>query len=349
MKNYVDKSIFATSNTRNDIMDYTSKIAILREELKQESITIDKGQKHIASAINSYNTVKTELSLASTGSNKSEKAMEFLHDELMNMSETYSLIIQERETYPKKLDAIEYEYEKICERLQDLFGLAGLGLSAEMFAHEFDSSTRSIISKNQKILSPHKQMTVDDLLKHIHYITHLMEALRKQMSYFNPGLKYVRAEKQLFAISDFLKSHQLFFKERFEKQGIEPTLDMVVDFNVSTNRGLLSQVFDNLVSNSEYWLEFSHKAKYIKNKKFFISIPERGIIVVWDNGIGISKDIERRLFEPFESKKPNGRGLGLYIAANNLQYYSARIRLLGQRNSEGNLYKFEIDLSQVTE
>ena len=292
MKEYVNNMVFNSDNTRSDLLDYSSKITILREELKQEA--------------------KLDL-------------------------------------FSNKLDAINYDFEKISERLQDLFELAGLGLSAEMFAHEFDASTRSIISKNQKILNSHKFLSVDDLVKHIHYITHAMGALRKQMSYFNPGLKYVRAEKQRFAISDFLQSHLSFFKERFEKQGIEPTLEIATDFNVLINRGLLSQVFDNLVSNSEYWLEISHKTKFIKNKKFFISTPERGIIIVWDNGIGISKDIERRLFEPFESNKPNGRGLGLYIAINNLRYCSARIRLLGQRNLEGNLYKFEIDLSQVTE
>ena len=68
-------------------------------------------------------------------------------------------------------------------------------------------------------------------------------------------------------------------------------------------------------------------------------------MVVYDNGVGISRDIENRLFEPFETKKAKGRGLGLYIVANNLKYHSSRIRLLGERNQFGNLFKFEIDLT----
>ena len=48
-----------------------------------------------------------------------------------------------------------------------------------------------------------------------------------------------------------------------------------------------------------------------------------------------------------ETKKKKGRGLGLYIVANNLKYHSARIRLLNERNSYGNLFKFEIDLSST--
>ena len=110
---------------------------------------------------------------------------------------------------------------------------------------------------------------------------------------------------------------------------------------------MLNQVFDNLFSNSEYWLDYSVKRGLISHKEYTISAEERGIIVVWDNGFGISKDIETRLFEPFESKKENGRGLGLYIAAGNLRYNSSRIRLLSERNRFGNLFKFEIDVTQA--
>ena len=48
-----------------------------------------------------------------------------------------------------------------------------------------------------------------------------------------------------------------------------------------------------------------------------------------------------------ETKKKDGRGLGLFIAAGNLKYSSSRIRLLNERNQFGNLFKFEIDVSQV--
>ena len=87
----------------------------------------------------------------------------------------------------------------------------------------------------------------------------------------------------------------------------------------------------------------------LNKDKYNISTIERGIIVVWDNGIGISPDIETRLFDPFETKKKEGRGLGLYIAAGNLKYSSSRIRLLNERNQFGNMFKFEIDVSQVTQ
>lgn len=167
------------------------------------------------------------------------------------------------------------------------------------------------------------------------------------MSYFNPGLKFVRAEKQIFSFKEFIKTHKSFYIERCKNKNIEFYVDVSRDFDLRLNRGMLNQVFDNLFSNAEYWLDYSAQQGLIENKQYHISAIERGIIVVWDNGIGISPDLETRLFDPFETKKKDGRGLGLYIAAGNLKYSSSRIRLLNERNRFGNLFKFEIDVSQA--
>lgn len=244
---------------------------------------------------------------------------------------------------------INLDFEKMSEHIQDLFELAGLGLSVEMFTHEFDSSIRNVKLKNQQIVDNSVSQTVDSLIRHVNYVTYSLDALRKQMSYFNPGLKFVRAEKQIFSIKEFIETHKSFYAERCRAKSIEFIVDIAIDFNLRLNRGMLNQVFDNLFSNSEYWLDYSEKQGLIEEKRYNISSQERGIIVAWDNGIGISPDIETRIFEPFETKKKNGRGLGLYIAAGNLKYSSSRIRLLNERNQFGNLYKFEIDVSQVTQ
>ena len=169
------------------------------------------------------------------------------------------------------------------------------------------------------------------------------------MSYFNPGLKYVRAERQVFGLKEFLAEHKKFYNERCQRNDISFNLSINTDFSIRINKGMLNQVFDNLFNNSEYWLNFSRKHGYISQKEYNIEVNNKGYVLVWDNGIGIVRDIEDRLFEPFESKKENGRGLGLYIVANNLKYNSASIRLLQERNSKGNLYKFEINLLDIVQ
>lgn len=134
------------------------------------------------------------------------------------------------------------------------------------------------------------------------------------------GVEELQAGSYIISFKEFIKTHKSFYIERCKNKNIEFYVDVSRDFDLRLNRGMLNQVFDNLFSNAEYWLDYSAQQGLIENKQYHISAIERGIIVVWDNGIGISPDLETRLFDPFETKKKDGRGLGLYIAAGNLKY-----------------------------
>ena len=52
--------------------------------------------------------------------------------------------------------------------------------------------------------------------------------------------------------------------------------------------------------------------------------------------------MEDYLFEPFQTMKRDGRGLGLYIVRELLALMGASIELLQKRNSNGNRYIFKI-------
>lgn len=349
MKEYVINSIAFSGKSNPDVLNYKPVINQIREDLHLvDSMTAGKST-HIDAALEGYRSAQTMVAEAPFVPAETVGAMNEIYKNMQAASSDYQLLLSERDDISKKLDAINLDFEKMSERIQDLFELAGLGLSVEMFTHEFDSSIRNIRLKNQQIVASKAIQTVDSLVRHINYVTHSLDALRKQMSYFNPGLKYVRAEKQIFNIKDFLETHKSFYLERCKTKNIEFNVNIAVDFYLRLNKGMLNQVFDNLFSNSEYWLDYSAQRGLIEKKQYNIIVEERGFFIIWDNGIGISSDLETRLFDPFETKKTGGRGLGLYIAAGNLKYSSSRIRLLNERNQFGNLFKFEIDVSQMTQ
>lgn len=349
MKSYVTDSLAFSGNISENTLSFQPTIEQIRKDIANITQLVDQGKTHISAAIENYREAKEAIDSSPFIPPETTTKLDKLYQNIENASMEYTRLLQEKDSLTKKLNAVKLDFEKINERLKDLFELAGLGISVELFAHEFDSSIRSVKAKNQQVIDAKATETVDDLIRHINYITFSLDALRKQMSYFNPGLKFVRAEKQVFSIEGFIENHRTFYKERCANKEIRFNVNIQVDFQVKINRGMLNQVFDNLFNNSEYWLDFSKRNGIIECKEYSIDIYERGIVVVWDNGIGISRDIETRLFEPFESKKQGGRGLGLYIAASNLKYNSARIRLLSERNKSGNLYKFEIDLTQVVQ
>ena len=108
------------------------------------------------------------------------------------------------------------------------------------------------------------------------------------------------------------------------------------------NRGKFTQIWDNLINNSLYWLVG------ISSPSIKITI-DKPWIYVEDNGHGIDPTVENTLFEPFVTRKPRnvGRGLGLFIIRQLLDSYGCEIMLDESRNSEGRLYKFALMFSPI--
>ncbi|MBW1936701.1 MAG: histidine kinase, partial [Deltaproteobacteria bacterium] len=78
----------------------------------------------------------------------------------------------------------------------------------------------------------------------------------------------------------------------------------------------LEQVFLNLISNARDALDDTEGAKQLTISSGLVE--ERGTqwvtVAVKDNGVGISPENLDRVFEPFFSTKPVGRGTGLGLS-----------------------------------
>jgi signal transduction histidine kinase len=78
----------------------------------------------------------------------------------------------------------------------------------------------------------------------------------------------------------------------------------------------------NLVMNAGYWCTKSEPDGAVR-----FSMHEEGIIIS-DSGPGITERDRRHVFEPGFSRRPAGRGLGLYIARTTLHSFGCELRLL---------------------
>ena len=72
----------------------------------------------------------------------------------------------------------------------------------------------------------------------------------------------------------------------------------VSDFVVSVNRGKLTQIFDNLILNSQYWLRESIRRGKQPPGKITIELKSPQVLFS-DNGRGIDPAVAGTLFEPF--------------------------------------------------
>jgi C4-dicarboxylate-specific signal transduction histidine kinase len=149
---------------------------------------------------------------------------------------------------------------------------------------------------------------------------------------------------------DFLEDLRNFYLNgRFRGSSIKIRLEEPFDnFAIQINKGKLTQIVDNLVLNSEYWLKEAVKRKEIDNPiiSFRSGYP---FLSIFDNGLGIDRSIENSLFQPFVTTKPKniGRGLGLFIVRELLDSSGCSVMLLPERNRFDRRYIFQIDLTGV--
>ena len=172
MKKYVINSIAFSGNPSSDILNYKPTIEQIREELRDVDPMVVGKSTHIDVALEEYKTAQTMVTDAPFVPAETVSKMDEIYKQIQAASNDYQLLLSERDAISRKLDAINLDFEKMSERIQDLFELAGLGLSVEMFTHEFDSSIRNIRLKNQQIVANKSSQTVDSLVRHIKYVSY---------------------------------------------------------------------------------------------------------------------------------------------------------------------------------
>jgi signal transduction histidine kinase len=237
------------------------------------------------------------------------------------------------------------------QQLQDFAELAGLGLLAEALSHEVQNQTDRLMQKASAASTKARRSNPQnvDLLVFGQEVTSASSALRRQIGHLAPSLRVRRDKIDRFPVSELVSET----KEHFEERWASAQLDIVIetageDFTVKTNRGRLTQVIDNLFLNAEYWLG-QEGAQSGADAIHVESTSPR--LRIWDTGRGVDPAVEESLFEPFITLKPKeqGRGLGLFIAAQILESMGCSISLLSARNALDRRYIFELDLSGIAD
>ena len=203
--------------------------------------------------------------------------------------------------------AMEEELMALRDQVETYLELSQLGMAVEIISHEFNMTIRDIRARLQDMGSwaaanPSFQPLYRDLRTNF-------EHLDSYLNLFTP--LYRRLYRQATdiegsSIANFLRR---LFEERLRKDGIKLVVSSA--FKKKTIRGYPSTfypVFINLVDNAIFWLQDRPQPREIH-----LDADNDGFIVR-DTGPGISVRDMEAVFEMGFTRKPGGRGLGLYIA-----------------------------------
>jgi len=202
------------------------------------------------------------------------------------------------------------EYEKIEKKVEAMHELSQLGMAIEIIDHQFnvlyaeiDQAIRffkQFSDNNPKIKFNYNQLrqAFDHLETNHQLLTPLYRTSRR-----------TRVEISGAEIKEYLEK---FFETRFKRHRIKFETDDTFDNYVFfTFESVIKPVFINIINNAMYWLTS------VSDRQISIRM-RNGKISILNSGPKIEDIYLEEIFTLFFSRRPGGRGIGLYLAKTNL-------------------------------
>lgn len=227
----------------------------------------------------------------------------------------------------------------------ELLELANIGLVVEIVIHELSRLTE----RTGELLTELKSGNEKEVVQ-------VVDNLRSQIISTNKRIRTVdsmspsgRHRKEHYDLAAQVAGIASGFKNRFKRHEIDWSvrLDGVETsepLNVYMVKGLIAQTLENLVTNSVYWVQQGLMSGEDRRLIVF-DIDSRALTVsVTDNGPGVDPRYAKEIFKPYFSLRRKGKGLGLYIASELVQYHGGKIYLDESADDDGRLRTFTIEL-----
>jgi signal transduction histidine kinase len=331
--------------------------SISKDTLELES-RVEKLEPKLASVSNEVSLVVEHIKRQPIFATEQEHYLSPLLDELnstllqvRDMLDQIKVLLPQAKRLGAVADSLQPRIEILETQLTEFSELAGLGLTAEALSHEIHTIAQRLAERTSKLTKYLKknQIVNAEIVSYTEYVQTAISALTKQLSHLAPSLRYVREKKEKIDLLEFFTEQIDFYRDRLQRFDIQMMVkDSSQSFKVYMNKGKLTQIIDNLILNSEYWLKQAASRNEVQQP--IITVTFRNpYVTIEDNGIGIDPSIELSLFQPFVTTKPKneGRGLGLFIISELLDSSGGSISLRPERNEFGRRYIFQIDLTGV--
>ena len=236
-----------------------------------------------------------------------------------------------------RLRALMSEVQELATSYQEgrgqLLNLAGIGLSVEVLAHELTRVTDHVLQilasastdENRSISGPTLRMLETQL-----------RTLQRRLRVLDPLSTAGRQRRERFdlvtLIEDCIDDHA----ERFAREGVHCNFEVGPNLarrslRVRAVKGMIVQIFGNLIDNSIYWLRQQRILDPRHVSVISVNIDtEQCCLSVTDNGPGIPLSMKDRVFDAFFTTKPagGGKGLGLFVGREIARYHGADLDLL---------------------
>jgi hypothetical protein len=241
-------------------------------------------------------------------------------------------------------EGVAKDFDDLQDNFQDLYETIGLGLAAEGVAHEI---THVIQRLGERARLARKELEAGDgavganLSILVEEVDAAAKSLRGQLRHLDPQLRRSRNRRRSVNLGEFVDELAAYHRPRLAESEIDLRVTKRRPGEAWVSPGRLAQVLDNLILNSEYWVQKGIEGGHADG---WIQLDVAGKrVTISDSGAGVPDEMVDAVFQPYVSMKASGRGLGLFIARQLLGTDRGAIEL--KKTSDGRNAEFLVDLS----
>lgn len=188
----------------------------------------------------------------------------------------------------------------------------------KVISHELMNSITPIRSLTQNLNELAQQETLseedmNDIRESVNTMIHRSDHLQNFIESYRKLAMLPSPNKERTELTKLINDTLLVMTPLLKKAGITINNEITESCWLMADTNQLEQVFINLLTNSMYALENR------KNKIITLTAEvrqERTFITISDNGLGVDKEIEDKIFLPFFTTRKDGAGIGLTLSKN---------------------------------
>ena len=201
------------------------------------------------------------------------------------------------------------EIEIINEELQRKDKLEALGKLVACIAHEIRTPLTSIKTFVELLPAKYDNPLFREKMSQFvpQEIERLNNIVNDLLTYANPR----KVERICIPIKRLIDNIMVFFADNIVKQGVDLQLDIKEEQMVYVDIQQMKQVMINVLLNALQALAGRDKPRLTISTEVRDNQP---CMIILDNGVGISPENVKFIFDPFFSTKTGGTGLGLFVS-----------------------------------
>ncbi len=206
-----------------------------------------------------------------------------------------------------QMEAVEERALTLEEQADADLQLTQLGMAIEVINHEFSASIRAVRNNLRRLKNwADANPSLEGLYQNIRTS---FDHLDGYLGLFTPLHRRLYRKAIVFKGSDIYKFLSNLFQERFKRHEVElKGTDAFMNTRIEGYPSSFYPVFVNLVDNAVFWLR-DQPVRVVT-----LDASTSGELIIRDTGPGIPERDRESIFEFGFSRKPGGRGMGLYIS-----------------------------------